>query len=193
MNYLAHAYLTKSEDQQVLMGNLMGDFVKGNQYLQFEKSIQDGIILHRHIDTFTDAHHLIREIKNIFRPACGLYSGILVDTLLDHYLANDARIFKSDKQLTKFVEHIYTVCNNNRELMNLKMSGFISSMVKYNWLYNYKFKEGIHQSFRGMEKRMIKFPDANKAIDIFEKHYAIIGNYYTQLIIELEMEFLYND
>ncbi len=176
MNYLAHAYLTKSTSQQVLMGNMMGDFVKGNQYLQYELEVQEGIILHRNIDTFTDANNIIREAKNIFRPECGLYSGLIVDTLLDHYVANDKRLFANDVQFNKFVQHIYTVCNNNKNLMNAKMLGFISNMIKYNWLYNYKYKEGIHQSFIGMSKRMPQFPDAQIVIQLFENNYVQLGS-----------------
>lgn len=174
----------------VLMGNLMGDFIKGNKFTNFENDIQQGIILHRNIDAFTDAHELIREAKNIFRPTCGLYSGIIVDTLMDHFVANDKRIFETDDDLKIFVKKIYFTCNTYNELMTEKMLFFITNMVKYNWLYNYKFTEGILQSYNGMQKRMKNFPEANIAFSIFEQNYEQLGIIYTHLIEELEQEFL---
>jgi acyl carrier protein phosphodiesterase len=190
MNYLAHAYLTKSSNRKLLMGNLMGDFVKGNQFKNFEPDIQQGILLHRNIDTFTDANKIIRDSKNLFRPQCGLYSGIIVDTLMDHFVATDKRIFETDYDLQLFVEKIYSVCVANNELMNEKMHFFIQNMIQYNWLYNYKNKEGIHKSFIGMQKRMVNFPDAQIVIQLFEDNYSILKKYYMLLIDELEQEFL---
>ncbi len=190
MNYLAHAYLTKSKDPMVLFGNMMGDFVKGDKYKKMSLPIQEGLMLHRHIDTYTDANNIVREAKNLFRPSCGLYSGILVDTLMDHFLANDKRIFASDKELQFFVKRIYNVCSSNTDLMSEKMLGFMTNMIKYNWLYNYKYVEGIHQSFTGMSKRMTNFPEAQVAIAVFDTHYDSLHGYYNLLIDELEQAFL---
>jgi acyl carrier protein phosphodiesterase len=51
MNYLAHAYLSfKHED--ILLGNLISDFVKGKKKFDYPLLIQKGITLHRNIDTF---------------------------------------------------------------------------------------------------------------------------------------------
>ena len=57
MNFLAHSYLSGS-DQKILVGNFIGDFVKGKQYENYDDSIQKGIILHREIDYYTDKHEV---------------------------------------------------------------------------------------------------------------------------------------
>lgn len=51
MNYLAHLYLAPDDDES-LLGNLMGDFVKGPLDGRFSPGIAAGIRLHRHIDSF---------------------------------------------------------------------------------------------------------------------------------------------
>ena len=73
MNFLAHSYLSFSEEQ--LVGNMIADFVKNRDVARLPESIQKGIKLHRAIDTFTDAHSLIHEAKAPFRPLVRLYSG----------------------------------------------------------------------------------------------------------------------
>jgi acyl carrier protein phosphodiesterase len=48
--------------------------------------IQNGITLHRAIDTFTDAHPVFRESTKVtFRYHH--YAGVIVDVFYDHFLA----------------------------------------------------------------------------------------------------------
>ena len=64
MNYLAHIYLSR-DDELISIGNFMADHVKGNKYKLYAPDLQKGILLHRHIDSFTDAHELVRKSKMI--------------------------------------------------------------------------------------------------------------------------------
>ncbi|HEY3430492.1 MAG TPA: DUF479 domain-containing protein, partial [Cyclobacteriaceae bacterium] len=64
MNFLAHLYLSGTH-QKVMVGNFIGDFVKGRNALEtFEPEIVKGIELHRGIDEFTDSHPIVTESKN---------------------------------------------------------------------------------------------------------------------------------
>ena len=49
MNYLAHVYLSNT-DEALTIGNLIADHVKGKAYLDYPETIQKGILLHRKID-----------------------------------------------------------------------------------------------------------------------------------------------
>ena len=68
MNFLAHLYLS-GEDDEVKLGNFIGDYVKGSKYLEYAEKIKKGILLHRKIDSFTDSHPLIKEASEAFRLA----------------------------------------------------------------------------------------------------------------------------
>ena len=63
MNYLAHIYLSGTNDL-LKIGNFMADSIKGNTYKLFDDEITKGILLHRHIDSFTDAHPIYRKSKH---------------------------------------------------------------------------------------------------------------------------------
>ncbi|HEX2534995.1 MAG TPA: ACP phosphodiesterase, partial [Chitinophagaceae bacterium] len=105
MNFLAHAYLSFGHPE-ILVGNLVSDFVKGAAYKNFPEPIQHGIRLHRRIDAFTDEHPATRTARTLFVPHYRLYSGALVDILYDHYLANDPEHF-SEESLYAFTQQVY--------------------------------------------------------------------------------------
>ena len=95
MNFLAHARLSFS-DPEVLVGNMISDFVKGRRQYDYPAGIQKGIRLHRAIDQFTDTHPVNQEAKLLFRPAYRLYAGAMVDVVYDHFLATDEEEFDEE-------------------------------------------------------------------------------------------------
>ncbi len=68
MNYLAHAYLS-FKNEEILVGNMISDFVKGGSKFNFPVNIQKGIMLHRMIDAFADLHPATKTAINILKPA----------------------------------------------------------------------------------------------------------------------------
>ena len=86
MNYLAHIYLS-GESDDIILGNFIGDYVKGNKHQNFPEQVAYGILLHRAIDSSTDRHPLVRECIELIRPGYGRYSGIVADVFFDHFLA----------------------------------------------------------------------------------------------------------
>src|SRR5687767_10055662 len=104
MNFLAHAYLS-FDHPEILVGNLISDFVKGKKKFDYSENIQHGIALHRAIDTFTDYHQTTQIAKSFFRADYRLYSGAFMDIVYDHFLANDTNEFADERTLLQFTEH----------------------------------------------------------------------------------------
>ena len=111
MNYLAHLYLSGDSDE-VLLGNFIGDYVKGQKYLHYSDDVQKGILLHRAIDSYTDSHPLVKEVAGFFRPEYGRYAGIVTDVILDHFLACYWRDY-SPYSLRQFAKHVHAVLLSN--------------------------------------------------------------------------------
>ena len=82
MNFLAHSYLTFTDEQ--IVGQFLQDFIRNKDRFSFPEKIGEGITLHRAIDTFTDSHPEIHEAKKIFSPMVRLYSGAFVDVAFDY-------------------------------------------------------------------------------------------------------------
>ena len=66
-----------------MVGSFLGDFVRGKQYQTFDPEIGRGILLHREIDRFTDAHPVFRQSKRRLVPQQGHYAGVVVDVFYD--------------------------------------------------------------------------------------------------------------
>jgi len=88
MNFLAHLYLADPQPLG-LLGSLMGDFVKGPLGGRYPEPITRGIMLHRRIDTFTDAHAVVRASRTRISPGRRRFAGIMIDVFYDHFLARD--------------------------------------------------------------------------------------------------------
>ena len=147
MNFLAHSYLSFSEEQ--LVGNMIADFVKNRDVARLPESIQKGIKLHRAIDTFTDAHPLIHEAKAPFRPLVRLYSGAFVDVAFDYFLANDTAE-NSQREWQEHSREVYAVLRRYEEFLPEVFKKVLDKMQQDDWLYNYRNEWGIEYSFRNV-------------------------------------------
>lgn len=147
MNFLAHSYLSFSEEQ--LVGNMIADFVKNRDVARLPESIQKGIKLHRAIDTFTDAHPLIHEAKAPFRPLVRLYSGAFVDVAFDYFLANDTTE-NSQREWQEHSQRVYAVLRRYEQFLPEVFKKVLDKMQQDDWLYNYRNEWGIEYSFRNV-------------------------------------------
>jgi acyl carrier protein phosphodiesterase len=151
LNFLAHLYLSK-ENTNILIGNFIADHIKGNKFTHFHPEIQQGIVLHRHIDTFTDAHEIVRKSKRRLHKRYGHYAGVIIDIFYDHYLAKNWSTY-SAIPLDVYVQSVYTLLQKNVDILPEKTQHLLPYMLQYDWLYNYQFKEGIAVVLTGMNRR----------------------------------------
>ncbi len=173
MNYLAHAYLS-FEDPEVLLGNMISDYIKGKKQYDYPSSIQKGIRLHRAIDMFTDEHSITREIKKFFSPAVRLYAGAFVDVVYDHFLAIDATIY-TDQEWMDFTQRTFNSLGQNQSFFPERFASMFPYMQSQNWLYNYRYTWGIEKSFEGLSRRAKHLNSSKEAFDLFIKHYDEIA------------------
>lgn len=175
MNFLAHAYLS-FENKEVLVGNMISDFVKGKAQYDFIPGIRKGIILHRLIDNYTDTHAATQKAKEVFRPHYRLFSAPLVDIIYDHFLAKDAPQFTSG--LGKFAEYVYQVLEEYSIHLPTKFLSAFTYMRYENWLLNYQYEQGIEKSIRGLVRRSSFLTDSETACTLFRQQYKILEDSY---------------
>lgn len=176
MNYLAHAYLSFNQPE-ILVGNMISDFVKGKKRYDFPRGIQLGITLHREIDRFTDEHPALRNAKEIFRPTYRLYCGALVDVVFDHFLAIDNNEFSEDK-LRVFTKETYDTLNNYSEFFPEKFNMMFPYMQSQDWLFNYRQPWGIEKSLGGLVRRSKYMTESETAYRLFIDNYHALENCY---------------
>lgn len=184
MNYLAHAYLSFN-DQSLTVGNMIADYVKGKQWQEYDPGIQQGIQLHRAIDTFTDTHPVTLAAREYFQPSCGRYSAVFIDIVYDHFLATDTTIF-TDASLAAFTKQIYNTIASHHDILPPVFQQVFRYMRQHDWLYNYQFMDGIYKSFSGIVHRA-KFLEAtaDAPYGVLEKHYEELAAHYRTFFPEL--------
>lgn len=183
MNYLAHAYLSFHQPE-ILVGNMISDFVKGKKQLDYALTVQQGIRLHRDIDTFTDQHPATKKAKEYLKPAVGPYSGAFVDVAYDHFLALDPHHF-SDHGLQLFAEEVYEQLHNRVAALPERFAGMLPYMSMQNWLYNYRYTDGIEKSFAGVVRRAQHLDSSAAVFALFLEHYDGLREQYDIFFPEL--------
>ena len=177
MNYLAHAYLSFNRPE-ILVGNMISDFVKGKTKFNYPSGIQNGITLHRAIDEFTDAHPATKNAAAFFRPAYRLYSGAFVDVVYDHFLALDTNEFKHKDDLQNFSVKVYHTLDENFSLLPVRFQNSFPHMKQHNWLFNYQYRVGIEKSFGGLVYRAAYMNESATAFEVFNKNYDELKDCY---------------
>lgn len=177
MNFLAHAYLSFNHPE-ILVGNMISDFVKGKKKFEYSQGIQHGIFLHRLIDQYTDDHDATKEARKFLKPAVGLYSGAFADVVYDHFLANDLNEF-TDASLQQHAIKTYSILTEANDVLPIKFQTMLPYMKAQNWLYNYKSLTGTQNSFGGVVRRASYLYSSTEVFDLFQKHYTSLQTCYT--------------
>jgi acyl carrier protein phosphodiesterase len=185
MNYLAHAFLSFN-NEEILAGNMISDFVKGRKKLDYSLEIQKGIHLHRLIDNFTDFHPQTTKAKEFFRPKYRLYSGAFVDIVYDHFLALDAKQFTEYGGLDNFTKTTYQALDKSISHLPIAFQKMFPYMKRQDWLSNYQLKDGIRKAFGGLVYRAAYLYESDVAFEIFNTRYKELGSCYDAFFPELK-------
>lgn len=183
MNYLAHIYLSGDNDL-VTIGNFIADGIKGNAYKKYPVEIQNGILLHRNIDTFTDAHKTVRLSTKRLHEKYGHYSGIIVDILYDHFLAKNWSKYCTTP-LDAYADSFYDSLENHYELLPLQIQKMMPFMIADNWLVSYASIDGITKVLEGMNRRTKNRSSMNEAVNELKEFYEDFENEFTLFFDEL--------
>lgn len=169
MNFLAHAYLS-GNSTKLLVGNFIGDFVKGKQYRNLEEEVAQGVLLHRAIDDFTDQHPVVGQSKAKLREKYRHYAGVIVDMAYDHFLASNWSRYHS-QGLLEYTKKVYAIIEDHNPILPGRMETMLHYMKQDNWLYQYATLEGIDKALTGMSRRTKFDSKMDEAVIDIENHY----------------------
>ena len=183
MNFLAHIYLS-GDNELITIGNFVADGVRGNKYKLYPNEIQMGIKLHRHIDTFTDAHPIFRQCTKRLHKGYGHYSGVIVDIFYDHFLAKNWKTY-SDVPLADYITDFYKSLTENIEILPPRFKKLTPIMIEGNWLLSYATVEGIQLVLNGMNHRTKGRSKMNEATKELKEHYEAFEEDFTLFFEDL--------
>ena len=183
MNFLAHIYLSDYNDD-LAVGNFIADSVRGKDYLNFPEPIQNGILLHRAIDTFTDTHPIFRQSTKRLHSRYSHYSGVIVDIYYDHFLAKNWNNY-SEIPLENFADHFYKVLLSRHDILPKRIQNLMPYMIADNWLVSYATIDGIASVLSGMNRRTRYKSGMDKAIEELKAHYSEFESEFTLFFEQL--------
>ncbi|MEN8156341.1 MAG: ACP phosphodiesterase [Bacteroidota bacterium] len=170
MNFLAHTYLSGC-NEEIIVGNFMGDYVKGRNYLQFPEQVKRGILIHRDIDYFTDMHPITRRNKQRVAAKYHKYAGIITDIFYDHFLAALWDDF-SDLPLQDYVSRTYDLLKRNYQVLPAAIKRWFPTFLENNWMMAYQEVDGIELVLERMAANTSLPNHAGYAVEVLREHYS---------------------
>lgn len=186
MNFLAHLYLS-GDDPQLLVGNLMGDFVKGRLEGCFPPGIERGIALHRRIDSFAAGNRHFLLSKRRIAPSFGHYRGVLVDLFYDHFLAVHWDVY-ADVPLPRFLESARRVIAAHEGVLPERLRRIVPLMFD-DWLPSYREIGGIAGVLERMSGRIARPNRLGEGAVELQRHYGEFYGDFREFLPEM-LEFV---
>ena len=174
MNFLAHTYLSGC-NEEIIVGNFMGDYVKGRNYNLFPELVRKGILIHRDIDTYTDMHPITRRSKLRISPRYHKYAGIIIDIFYDHFLASLWDDFSS-LPLQDFVSRTYDLLKRNYKVLPEAVKRWFPTFLENNWMMAYQTVDGIELVLERMAANTSLPNHAGYAVEVLSDRYDSFKN-----------------
>lgn len=182
MNFLAHIYLSGNDDQ-LKIGNFVADGIHGKPH-NFPPGVQKGIMLHRAIDTYTDAHPIFRQGTKRLHANYHHYAGVIMDIFYDHFLAKNWAAY-SDVPLEDYATGFYNLLNENYDILPDRSKSMIPHMTKFNWLVTYSSIDGIARTLTQMDQRTKNASQMRHSVKELTEFYDVFEAEFTEFFGEI--------
>lgn len=134
------------------------------------RPVQEGIRMHRKIDSYTDLHPMVKRSVLRLRPAHGKFAPVVLDICFDYVLVKNWKRY-SDEDLHDFTKNTYSVLEDHISMMPDYLQQRLPRMIADDWLVKYGTEAGLRFTFERMKLRT-KYPQYFEgAVDNFLKDY----------------------
>ncbi|MEP6486865.1 ACP phosphodiesterase [Microcoleus vaginatus GB2-A3] len=169
MNYLAHLFLSEGTPES-LIGNLLGDFVKGTAVNLYPEEIRKGIDLHRKVDSYTDSHAIVRSSKSLVSSQRRRFAGVLIDVFYDHFLAKNWLEY-SEIPLRDFSQDVYKILQDNRDILPDSLQRVLPTIIARDLLSSYQEIAEIGITLTRMSARLKRTNNLASGIEDLTANY----------------------
>ena len=155
MNFLAHSLLAFGNDE-VLVGQFAGDFVRGSDLSAHSRSVANGIRLHRHVDAFTDRSPGMRPLRARFPQYLRRFAGIAIDVAADYHLARNWHQHAtglSPSTLTEHAKSVDKVLTHYRTVLPPGLTRLADAMREQRLLERWATRDGVEQTLQRLSRR----------------------------------------
>ena len=187
MNFLAHLLLA-GDDEGLRLGAMLGDFVRGKQALaEFGDDIQRGIMLHRHIDAYTDALSGVSDLRSWFVPPFRRYGGIIIDLAFDYELANRWNGY-SETSLEDFDRGVREMLARHDRQLPERLKGFMDYADRRGLFAAYREESEILHSLRGVGRRLSRPNPLHRVDEIWNDFEPLVSACFEPVFKEIQSD-----
>ena len=167
---------------------MLGDFVRGRQALaEFDDDIQRGIMLHRHIDAYTDSLPAVSELRSWFVPPFRRYGGIIIDLAFDYELANQWHSY-SATSLEEFDQGVREMlARHDRQLPEL-LKGFMRYADRRGLFAAYRQESEILYSLKGIGRRLSRPNPLHRVDEIWSDFEPLVSACFETVFKEIQSD-----
>jgi acyl carrier protein phosphodiesterase len=152
MNHLAHVLLAGA-DEDMQLGGLLADFWRGAPDAAWRERIRAGVVLHRHIDVYTDSHPIVARLRDHFKSPFRRYAGILLDVYFDHALARCWSEYAYEP-IDAVSARALRLVDENRDWLPADLVRFAGYMRSNGLFAGYVRREMIEHVLAGISRRL---------------------------------------
>ena len=184
MNYLAHIRLA-GDDPECLIGNFLGDFVKGRLPEDcYTPGIRRGIMMHRRIDAWTDSHEITRECVRLISPERRRWGRVILDIFYDHLLAVNWESY-SNESLRDFLDRAYGIILGAADIFPERAAARIITIIEDGWIEKYRSISGLSVVFEGMSRRVRRKNPLSGSERELVAHYDEMNEHFNRFFPEI--------
>ena len=151
MNFLAHALLA-DEHPALIVGGVVGDWIKGSLPGPLPDDLAKGVALHRAIDSFAESQPAFRRSRARISAYRRRYAGVLVDVIYDHLLAHHWSAIHH-QPLDEYCANVYGLIKDRLNDLPVSSHPALMMMERENWLFSYAQIDGIADVLIRMSRR----------------------------------------
>ena len=140
-----------------MLGALLGDFVGTAELGDYSAEAQREIRLHWKVDSYTDRHPAVVEVKALFPEGRRRFAGIVLDVYFDHLLARDWPRFCDeplDTLTRRFYDHLLA-----QPVLPERLRRIAPHMARHDWLGAYRDRASVDKTLGGIATRLSRHGD----------------------------------
>ena len=134
------------------MGNLIGDMINYSEMKEVKGLLRSGVLIHRKIDSFTDGHASMFDIKAELRKRHGKYAPVVLDILLDRILVENWNAYCEDPY-ESFADWVYAFIAEEMSTVPGRVQSRLERMVEGRWLLDYSSIDRFRRVLEWTDRR----------------------------------------
>ena len=173
-----------------MIGNFYGDFTRNSEFPKFREGVVEGVILHRHIDQYTDDHNAFRDSLALLRIEMGRYASVALDVINDYLLVEHWEDY-ANVSLRQFCDDFYALITSKGHPYPSKLQRQLPLMIDHDFLMSTSTRKRLMRSLQHLDRRARFESEFTKAHDILFHHYDLFEKSFQELMPDLVAHYEY--